>query len=76
MTRSNTATAAHLAQQERLIETVARAMAEACRPDHDWPFWREEAIAAIRAIDNLLGDLPSREFIRAWAEATAHLGEA
>ena len=33
-----------------MIERVAKAMAAKCRRDHDWPFWLDEARAAIEAM--------------------------
>jgi hypothetical protein len=32
-----------------MVERVARAMAARCRRSHDWPFWMDEARAAIEA---------------------------
>ena len=36
----------------RLIDAMAKAMAAKCNRSHDWPFWVEEAQAALSAIDD------------------------
>lgn len=49
---------------ETMIERVAKAMAKKCNRSHDWPFWIEEARAAIEELRE-----PTKSMVRAAAKS-------